>query len=386
MVGAGPAGAWAACLLARRGARVLLFDHSHPREKPCGGGITARALALVADAVDLRTLLAVPIRSARFAASSTAAVADVSLNDQALVVAGRTEFDGAIFEAARRAGAVILPARVTKVRALAGGFEIDTTAGPRRAAVIVGADGANSLVRRTLASAFRRDQLSLATGFFAHGVSSRDIVIEFVSDPPGYIWSFPRPNHLAIGICTQADRSLNATGLLDAAAAWIRRTGIAAGARLERYSWPIPSLPAADFAALSPSGPGWYLIGDAAGLVDPITREGIYFALLSGQWAADAILSGAAAAPQSYARRVREEIGTDLGRAARFKDLFFRPRFTRLLIDALQHSAGIRAVMADLVAGQQDYAGLKWRLVKTLRPGLAARLMFTATRRHSAPR
>ena len=172
---------------------------------------------------------------------------------------------------------------------------------------------------------------------------------------------------------------MNASGLRDTAAAWIRRTGIAAGARLEPYSWPIPSLSPADFAALAPSGPGWYLIGDAAGLVDPITREGIYFALLSAQWAADAILSGAATAPQSYARRVREEIGTDLGRAARFKEVFFRPRFTRMLIDALQHSEGIRAVMADLVAGQQDYAGLKWRLVKTLRPGLAARLMLTAT-------
>jgi flavin-dependent dehydrogenase len=169
---------------------------------------------------------------------------------------------------------------------------------------------------------------------------------------------------------------LNAIGLQQAAAAWIRRTGIAAGARLERYSWPIPSLPAADFAALSPSGPGWYLVGDAAGLVDPITREGIYFALLSAQWAADAILSGAATAAQSYARRVREEIGADLARAARFKEVFFRPRFTRLLIDAIQHSAGIRAVMADLVAGQQDYSGLKWRLIKTLRPGLAARLLW----------
>ena len=219
VVGAGPAGAWAACLLARRGARVLLFDHSHPREKPCGGGITARALALVADAIDLRTLPAVPIRSARFAASSTPAVADVSLDDQALVVASRTEFDGAIFEAARRAGAVILASRVTKVRAVAGGFEIDTTAGPRRAAVIVGADGANSLVRRTLASPFRRDQLSIATGFFAHGVTSRDIVIEFVADPPGYIWSFPRPTHLAIGICAQADRSSERHRLRDAAAA-----------------------------------------------------------------------------------------------------------------------------------------------------------------------
>jgi geranylgeranyl reductase family protein len=376
VVGAGPAGAWTACVLARRGARVLLLDPSHPREKPCGGGITARALALIADVVDLPVLPAVPIRSARFAASSTPAVADVSLDDRALVVASRTDFDALAVDTARRAGAAVLASRVTKVRSVAGGFEIDTAAGPRRAAVIVGADGANSLVRRTLASPFRRDQLSIATGFFAHGITSGEIVIEFVSDPPGYIWSFPRPTHLAIGICAQADRASNATGLRHAAAAWIRRTGIAGGARLEPYAWPIPSLPAADFAALTPSGPGWYLVGDAAGLVDPITREGIYFALLSAQWAADAILSGAAAAPQNYARRVREEIGADLGRAARVKELFFRPRFTRLLIDALQHSAGIRAVMADLVAGQQDYAGLKWRLVKTLRPALAARLLW----------
>jgi geranylgeranyl reductase family protein len=376
VVGAGPAGAWTACELARRGARVLLLDPSHPREKPCGGGVTARALALVADAVDLRTFPAVPIRSARFAGSSPSVIAGVSLDDHALVVASRTEFDGALVDAARRAGAAILASRVTQVRALTGGFEIDTAAGSCRAAVIVGADGANSLVRRTLASAFRRDQLSIATGFFAHGVTSADIVIEFVSDPPGYIWSFPRPTHLAIGICAQADRSVTAAGLRHAAAAWIRRTGIAAGARLEPYSWPIPSLSAADFATLSPSGPGWYLIGDAAGLVDPITREGIYFALLSARWAADAILSGAAAAPEHYARRVREEIGADLGRAARFKEFFFRPRFTRLLIEALQHSAGIRMVMADLVAGRQDYAGLKWRLAKTLRPGLAARLLW----------
>jgi geranylgeranyl reductase family protein len=381
VIGAGPAGAWTACALAGGGARVLLIDPSHPREKPCGGGITARALALVANGVDLRALPSVPIRAARFAASSTPAVADVSLEEQALLVASRTEFDGLVVDAARRAGAVVLASRVTQVRSAAGGFEIVTDAGPRRATVIVGADGANSLVRRTLASPFRRNQLSVATGFFAHGVSSRDIVIEFVSDPPGYIWSFPRPTHLAIGMCTQADRSSNAPGLQRAAAAWIARTGIGAGARLEPYAWPIPSLPAADFATLTASGPGWYLVGDAAGLVDPITREGIYFALLSAQYAADAILSGAAEAPQTYTRRVRGDIGADLGRAARVKELFFRPRFTRLLIDALQHSARIRSVMADLVAGQQDYAGLKWRLVKTLRPGLAARLVtgcFTA--------
>ena len=66
IVGAGPAGARAAYLLARRGVRVTIFDGSHPREKPCGGGVTGRALALVADAVDPATFPCTAIRSARF--------------------------------------------------------------------------------------------------------------------------------------------------------------------------------------------------------------------------------------------------------------------------------------------------------------------------------
>ena len=63
VVGAGPAGAWTAYLLARRGARVVLIDPSHPREKPCGGGVTGRALDLVATAIDLTNVTTVAIDS-----------------------------------------------------------------------------------------------------------------------------------------------------------------------------------------------------------------------------------------------------------------------------------------------------------------------------------
>src|SRR4029077_5388641 len=98
------------------------------------------------------------------------------------------------------------------------------------AAFAVGADGANSLVRGRVLTAFRRDQLSIATGFFAHGVTSREIVVELLSDPPGYIWSFPRPDHLAIGICGQADAGITAAALRAKAAAWIAATGLADGA------------------------------------------------------------------------------------------------------------------------------------------------------------
>jgi len=71
---------------------------------------------------------------------------------------------------------------------------------------------------------------------------------------------------------------------------------------------------------------------------------------------------------------VRQDIGVELAGAARLKSRFFQPAFTRLVIDALRQSASIRAVMGDLVSGRQGYSDLKWRLVKTLQLGLAARL------------
>jgi geranylgeranyl reductase family protein len=375
IVGAGPAGAWAAYTLAHAGARVTIIDPSHPREKPCGGGVTGRALALVAGAVDTTRLPASVIDTARFTDAAHGRSAVVALEargvdaSSALVVASRAEFDAHLLAAAQRAGADVLSARVTDVALEADGVRIDTSSGTRRTAFLIGADGANSMVRRRLARPFRRDQLSIATGYFAHGVTSREIVIEIVADPPGYLWSFPRPTHLAIGICAQADAGVGADVLRARAAAWIRRTHLADEAALGAYSWPIPSLCAADFAALTLAGPRWCLAGDAAGLVDPITREGIFFALESGASAARAAMSKDPA--REYAAHINDAIAPELRRAAQLKAGFFRPRFTRLLVDALRHSAAVQSVMADLVAGRQPYADLKWRLVRTLELGLA---------------
>jgi flavin-dependent dehydrogenase len=363
---------------------VLLFDSSHPREKPCGGGVTGRALDLVGPAIDMQALPVVAVRSARFTASSTALVADVSLRANTLLVASRLQFDALVLEAARRAGARLLTTRVTDVRPVDGGIEIETVAGVHRAAFAIGADGANSLVRRRLATPFRRDQLSIATGFFAHGVTSDRIAVEFVARPQGYIWSFPRPTHLAIGVCAQADAGISSSMLRALVAEWIDRTRIATGAHLEPYAWPIPSLAAADFERLQLSGSRWCLVGDAAGLVDPITREGIFFALQSGQWAADALASSGADAATRYASQVQDGIARELARAARLRAAFFGSRFTRLMIEALKSSTSIADVMADLVAGTQDYAGLKWRLVKTLEVTMATRLVLSSIRHVTA--
>jgi flavin-dependent dehydrogenase len=235
---------------------------------------------------------------------------------------------------------------------------------------LLGADGAGGIVRKQVFRPFERRQLSIAAGSYVDGIDIREIVIAFVDRPSGYLWSFPRAGHLAVGTCAQADvtttREMHA--ITDA---WLDRYAPAAGRARRRYAWPIPSLTAADLDRERPSGDGWMLLGDAAGLVDPITREGIFFALRSGQLAAEALRGSA---PGGYAERVRDELHGELRRAARLKAGFYRPRFTRLLIDALDQSRGVREVMIDLIAGRQPYAGLKRRLLGTLEFGLLLRL------------
>jgi geranylgeranyl reductase family protein len=379
IVGAGPAGSWAAYELARRGARVTLFDPSHPREKPCGGGLTRRALQLVGPLLQSARLPSVVVRGATFEHAASAAdpyTVTFSLHangprDSTLVVTSRAELDQLLLRQALDAGARLVASKVVDASASAAGATVQTAEGTYRGGMVLGADGANSLVRRRVHVPFRRDQLSIATGFFAHGPSRDQIRISCVGTPPGYIWSFPRPDHLAVGVCAQADAGSTSGDLRDLTRTWLQQRGFAAGARLERYAWPIPSLAERDWGTARAAGPGWMLLGDAAGLVDPLTREGIFFAIQSGAWAADAVASGLAA---EYQARLADELIPELRRAARIKDAFFHPRFTRLLVDALSGSRRVREVMIEIMAGTQSYRGLKRRLLRTYEFGLAWRL------------
>jgi geranylgeranyl reductase family protein len=377
IAGGGPAGAWCAFRLARAGARVAIVDGSHPREKPCGGGVTRRALDLVRDSQILsQRFLFCDINQARFEQSTVHGV--VPLARGALVVASRAAFDAALLDAARESGAELISQRVTSVAIGPGHASIRTTRGTVRASWLVGADGAAGITRRQLWRPFRRDQISIATGFFARGVTSSEIIVRFTDAPPGYAWSFPRPDHLAIGVCAQADVA-RAAALRAWTERWIDESGLTRGATtLEPYSWPIPSLAWKDFDLERASGPRWMLVGDAAGLVDSITREGIFFALQSADAAAEAILSHNDPAAH-YDAALRRDVYPELRSAARLKAGFFEPRFLRLLVAALERPA-IAAIMADLVAGRQSYRGLRARLLRTLELRLAWRFIAQGSR------
>jgi geranylgeranyl reductase family protein len=399
IVGGGPSGAWTARELARRGARVTIFDASHPREKPCGGGVTGRALAIVDEAIDVAALGAVSVTEARFAGSilpdrrdptmpsstpglrraSTPDRVSVSLDPHrvtarpALLVVSRAAFDRALVDAAVRAGARLVTTRVREVRVDRHGAHVQAGDQWTRADVVIGADGPGSLVRRRLSRPFDRSALSIAAGFFVRGVSSTTIDLAFSAEPAGYLWSFPRRDHLAVGTCAQAD-ACTADQMRALSLAWLRAQGLGDEPALERYAWPIPSPTASPTAAGPVAGPRWMLVGDAAGLVDPITREGIYFALQSAALAAAALGDGGDSSAR-YRASLDDEIHPELTHAARLKAGFFRGGFLDLAMEGLAESARIRAVMADLVAGEQPYRTLRRRLVGTFELRLAWKLL-----------
>jgi flavin-dependent dehydrogenase len=283
----------------------------------------------------------------------------------------RRELDAALLDAASRAGACHVSERVLDVRCRPEGVELRTRRGAWRAAFLLGADGATSIVRRRMKTPFSRSQLSIAAGIYADGMTSSEVAVQTVADPPGYIWSFPRYDHLAIGICAQADVTTTAAlrGVLER---WLGPNHPGRRA-VRRYAWPIPSLRPSDFAEEGPASGRWMLLGDAAGLVDPLTREGIYFALESGRLAAEALL-GRGDPATIYADSLRRHVYPELARAAALKARFFTSNFTDLLVEALERSEPVRDVMRDLVAGRQSYRTLKRRLVGTFEVGLAWQL------------
>jgi flavin-dependent dehydrogenase len=138
----------------------------------------------------------------------------------------------------------------------------------------------------------------------------------------------------------------------------------------ERYAARIPGLAPRTWDQRKACGDGWALLGDAAGFADPVTGEGIYYALRSAELFAESYLAGE---PLRYEQDWRADFGAELKRAAqmrrRFYGNFWGAPFTDRMIEFARGHRGIRKVLGQLVAGDQGYVNLKKKLARSaLRP------------------
>jgi flavin-dependent dehydrogenase len=361
IVGAGPAGSLAAYLLARRGVSVSLFDPTHPREKPCGGGLTGKALSLLPAAPVGDPLPARELLECRFEAGDGAGV-DVRLQ-RPVKVAARRDLDAWLLRRAVAAGAQHIEQRV--VHADPGGELVlrpkqSHATQRRRFDVIIGADGASSRVRRAVLGPLPRERLMMAAGWYARGTAP--MLVRFMPGLHGYLWLFPRPDHVCVGICAPLGDppSRDLLGRLETEVS--RSFPALRDFEGTRYAQTIPS-PGTNAASLREiAGERWALIGDAAALADPLTGEGIYYALRSAELLSDTLLAGGS--PAEYADRALKSFGAELLTARRIGDRFYAPGFTNRMIRYARRSPTIRGVLGDLVLGDQGYRGLTGRLLR----------------------
>jgi flavin-dependent dehydrogenase len=212
-------------------------------------------------------------------------------------------------------------------------------------------------------------------------------VIAFLPGWAGYAWAFPRLDHISFGIATAQDafdhKTLDrmlwdfmigyyrarAGDASPARGAWARDGGGEIEGMLrevaERYAARIPGLAPETFDARRAAGEDWALLGDAAGFADPVTGEGIYYALRSAELFAEAHLAGDVVA---YEAKCRADFGRELRRASkmrrRFYGDFWGGPFTDRMVKLARTHPGIRRTLRELVAGDQGYVGLKRALAR----------------------
>lgn len=354
----------AAETLARGGVRVTVFEEKSAWEKPCGGGIPPRALArypFLLDAVEEHQRL----EDVEMVAATGASVR-FRLR-RPLVVYSRATLNQLLLRRAADAGAEVVSDRILNFRRQGSGWRLEGRERSYAADYLVLAAGARSRLRGLLAGHFAARDFMLTFGYYAPSDGNL-LRVQFFEDFEGYAWAFPRPDHLSLGICGKVGDS-DMHGLQARLGDFIRQHGYGeASTHAPVFSHLLPALSMESWHNLRLAGSGWALAGDAAGLADPVTGEGIYFAMRSGELLADALLADA---PESYPERVWQDFGKMLALGARLARFFYRDHFwgkhpsTRLVEFSIR-SRSFKSLFEDLIEGSQSYPGLAVRMYRTL--------------------
>lgn len=356
VVGAGPGGSTAAYALARSGARVLLLDRAtFPRDKPCGGGVLLSAVRLLPfslDPVTEQTITRFRVRYRR------GAEFEHRYHEPLAIMTQRSRLDRYMVEQAEQVGAEFRDG--SGVKTLADSAVTLQNGDVHQADVVLAADGANGVTRRALGLPRLRAALAM------EGNASRQepaatrwhdaVGLELGSMPGGYGWVFPKGDHCNVGL-----------GGFPGAAPRLK-SELAIYANLESFDGAELSDLRAHHLPLRDPDSALYrervaLIGDAAGLIDPLSGEGIGHAIRSGQLAAlaaTAVLSGEASDLSGYAAAVEREIEPELRVARQLQALFHATPWP--YVQLLQRSERFWTAFCRIVRGESTYTSFQNRL------------------------
>jgi geranylgeranyl reductase family protein len=359
IVGTGLSGATLAYELVKRGIGVLVIEkEKFPRYKCCAGGVTSKAAKLLD--FDISGVVEDVVSEVSFTFNLGSPY--LGQHSQPLIyTVMRDGFDYFLVTRAQQLGAVLMDGQmVTSIQTGADWVDVSTADDIFHCRLVVGADGAYSIVARELGMGRSMEYIA--------GIESEIVVpeeelakwksrvqIDLGCIPGGYAWVFPKRNHLSIGAGCLASRARHLDRHYQK---FVNSLSIGSYTIVKSSSHLVPTCTKGEIV--------WQdkvlLLGDAAGLADPLTGEGIYNAIRSAQLAAPVIencLASGRAGLQDYQEIVEKKIVSEL-RIARKLSRFF-VRFPRLAFGILDQSDGAWRTICNLMLGEIDYAAVKER-------------------------
>ncbi len=391
IVGAGPAGSTAALKLGQAGLRVLLLEKakSFPREKPCGGGITARALTRLPHLPEILAGISVNTLSKMYLESPDGTGMEYVDPDglPILHLVRRIEFDAALFARASAVTEVVMGATVTKMVTNTEAVHL-TTADSREfhARLVIGADSANSVIARL--SGLRTGEvhgqyavdMMEETPYTQLDTRYKDRVTLLLTLPSsyGYGYIFPKETHINLGFGSGPDyfvehvRGRAKEHHLHFVEQMKSRGFVTGESHPENYrAFPIPISGPMDTTYADRI----LLAGDAAGMVNAFSAEGIYFAMVSGDLAADAAIaaltSGRFDARQlsSYQVAWEQEIGAELRHSVAIqRRLFTQPGRVDSLMRRAKSDPELLRLLCGYAMGFATYEQLRRHMARVVMP------------------
>lgn len=404
VAGAGPAGATAALRLARAGVRVLMVErYPLPRQKPCGGGISTRVLSRFPWLPEsVRRIPTHPV-SSLYLEGPSGAVFRTATPGPVVLMIRRVEFDYLLASLAVEAGAALLsPAAIAQASQDDHGVTLRTRDGRElRAPMVIAADGVNSVIARRLGmnpgwppARLALDMMEETPVMDLRAVEPDTMAVFYgYGGAPGYAYIFPKRDHVNVGIGYElpyfkAQVDLAPYDLQQRFVADLRRRGMMEGASQRGHFTPF-LIPIG--GPLRRTAQGRVLLaGDAGGFVNGFSAEGIYYAMVTGELAADAILSsrpggGPARARRAYVRAWRREIGAELRDSVFIqKYLFHHPARMDGVVRAARTRPVFSETLVDYASGRLTYRAARRRLLWHF-PRLLPRLAWIALRGRPIP-
>jgi len=359
IVGAGVGGCYLSYLLARNGVDTIVFDFRAPYDKLCAGGISYKAMAKFPVLEELSCPRNVVWKSAIITPKDRVTVIDL---EKPLTIFKRRDLNSSLLKKAQESGASFRKERVRSFTGEGNHWRLVTEIGEYRAENLVGAGGALSRARKKLQGPVSRGDYFLAFQCFLD-VQRDFVAFKFFPDLEGYLWAFPRVDSLAVGIVSKNCTRKRCSEMKERLFCYIERHYPGQTKGISIRGAYIPFFSPEDFHEQSICSKNWALIGDAARFVDPISGEGMYYAMYSAEILAACIRENNL---PLYQRLCKKQFGRNLLKASQGFDYIYQTGFIEAMAVLAENSTAIRQIISEMIVGNINYVNWKSSLRRKL--------------------